>query len=75
MKAAFKAGTRVRFANNGAQATITDTCKTWDWKIPGYLGEGWYEVEVDGERWVAHEDDLLLGWTPEIEKADAENNP
>lgn len=60
MKAAFTAGTRVKL--NGALAVITDRKKTCTWRIPGYLGYGFYEIKMipDARLLIAHEDDLVL---------------
>jgi hypothetical protein len=63
MKTAFTAGTKVRFnIPDGGLAEITDYCKSWDWKIPGYLGDGFYHIRTIPEQrlLIAHEDDLIL---------------
>ena len=63
MREAFKPGTEVRFnIPDGALAVITDYCKSWDWRVPGYLGDGFYLIQTIPEqrRLVAHEDDLEL---------------
>jgi hypothetical protein len=63
MKVAFTAGTRVRFnIPDGALAEITDYRKSWDWRIPGYLGDGFYLIRTIPEQrqLIAHEDDLVL---------------
>jgi len=61
MKDAFKPGTIVKFKiPNGAYAVITDYCKTIDWKVPGYLGEGFYHVKIvpTQKGTVVQEDDI-----------------
>ena len=62
MKTAFTPGTRVRFnIPDGSEATIDWKLKSYGWKIPGYLGNGFYEVDLpNGKPLVAHEDDLVL---------------
>ena len=63
MKTAFTSGTRVRFnIPDGGLAEITDYKKSFDWRIPGYLGEGFYHVRTIPEQrlLIAHEDDLTL---------------
>jgi hypothetical protein len=78
---AFKPGAHVKFLlrwkdaegythldfDSGALCIITDRRKTWDWKVPGYLGDGFYEVLQlpEGKFYVAHEDDLFLVYDPE----------
>jgi len=68
---AFKPGTRVRFVLSpgmggglGGRAKISDKIPTgkWDWKIPGYWGEGFYLVESVPEqrKMLVNEDDLVL---------------
>jgi hypothetical protein len=51
----------------GPVMRITDRRKSFGWRIPGYLGEGFYEVEVIdlnsplvGRVFVCHEDDITL---------------
>ena len=63
MKITFKPGVMVRFAiPDGALAVITDFLKSPDWRVPGYLGEGFYLIRTVPEQreMVAHEDDLIL---------------
>jgi hypothetical protein len=63
MKVAFTAGTRVRFnIPDGGLAVITDRLKCYGWRIPGYLGDGFYEVRTIPEQRVliTHEDDIVL---------------
>lgn len=67
MKVAFTAGTRVSFTTpNGTRAKgfISDYKKSWDWNVPGYLGEGYYAVDVfvrnNKVGLTFHEDDLQL---------------
>jgi len=67
MKAAFTAGTRVKFnIPDGALAVITDRLKSYGWRIPGYLGDGFYEIKTipDARLLIAHEDDLVLAPQP-----------
>jgi hypothetical protein len=60
MKEEFKPGTLVRFkCNEYAFARISCRLKKWDWLVPGYLGEGFYEIETTRLS-IAHEDDLVL---------------
>ena len=60
MKTAFTPGTKV-LTKYDQPATISFRLKSWDWKIPGYLGNGFYEViSVRGTAGVVHEDDLRL---------------
>lgn len=61
MKVAFKPGTAVCFKGDGARATIGYRLKSYDWKIPGYLGDGFYQIDMsNGHSLIAHEDDLIL---------------
>ena len=61
MKTFLKPGTKVRFKiPDSCLAKITDHKKSYDWKVPGYLGEGFYLIETipDNRKLVAHEDDI-----------------
>jgi hypothetical protein len=71
MVEAFKPGVRVRFKiDGGALAVITDDIpvdpqtgvKKHDWKIPGYMGEGFYSIRTipDQRHLIASQDDLEL---------------
>ena len=64
MKTAFTPDTRVSFETaNGtrAKAFISHYLRSWDWRIPGYLGEGFYQlVTSTGKTVVRLEDDLEL---------------
>lgn len=63
MKTEFTAGARVRFnIPDGGLAEITDRKKSWDWKVPGYLGEGFYEVKTipEGRLLIVREDEIVL---------------
>lgn len=65
MKTEFTPGTKVRWnIPDGGLAEITNAkpANKWDWKIPGYLGEGFYEVRTipEGRLLIAHEDDIIL---------------
>lgn len=64
MKVAFTPGTRVSFETvNGtrAKAFISNYLKSWRWRIPGYLGEGFYHlVTSTGKYILMSEDDLEL---------------
>jgi hypothetical protein len=62
MKIAFVAGTLIQHKRTGGQAVITDFLKTWDWRIPGYLGDGFYSVRTLGfkQAVIVHEDDFRL---------------
>lgn len=69
MKAVFKPDTLVRFrCQDGAIVRISYFCKSRDWLIPGYLGEGFYSVIHEGRELVAHENDLELWEIGEEEK-------
>jgi len=58
MIAAFKPGTRV-ISVFGGRGTISYRLKSYGWRVPGYLGDGFYEViDSTGKAWVSHEDDL-----------------
>ena len=69
MRADFTPGTKVRFKiENGAMAVINNSCPSnmngqpqYDWKIPGYMGEGFYGITMEnGKEMIASEDDLEL---------------
>jgi hypothetical protein len=65
MKEAFTPGTLVQ-DKYGNTYRISDRLNTRDWKVPGYLGEGFYSVDVvtpiewAGAPRIQHEDDLQL---------------
>jgi len=61
----FKAGDKVRFnVPGGGLAIISDYKRSWDWKVPGYLGEGFWQIKTvpDQRDMIALETDLVLGW-------------
>lgn len=68
MKTAFTPGVKVRILGRHERAAggpgvigeITNYRKSWDWRIPGYLGNGFYSVLVDGRELVISEDDMSL---------------
>jgi hypothetical protein len=60
MKTAFQPGVKV-LTKYDQPATISFRLKSYDWRIPGYLGAGFYEVISErGTAGVIHEDDLRL---------------
>lgn len=59
MVEAFKPGTIVKFKiPDGAVGRISNFRKSYDWQIPGYLGEGFYSVIVEGRELIVKEDDI-----------------
>ena len=61
---AFRPDVKVINVKLGGRGRISDRLKSYDWRIPGYLGNGFYEVlDSTGKAWVAHEDDLRLDET------------
>lgn len=48
-------------ARDNETFTISDYKKSFGWLMPGYLGEGFYQIRrQDGREFIAHEDDLIL---------------
>jgi hypothetical protein len=61
---AFRPDVKVVNVKLGGRGTISYRVKSYGWRIPGYLGDGFYEVlDSTGKAWVAHEDDLRLDET------------
>ena len=65
MITAFRARARVQprqksGIKTGVFGVISDRLKSWDWRIPGYLGDGFYEVIIGAQPFVVHEDDIEL---------------
>jgi hypothetical protein len=65
MKTEFKAGVTVIHTASGEQVNISNHCKSYDWRVPGYLGEGFYQVVLlsgihAGKERIVHEDELTL---------------